>query len=549
MTLKRRLLATLTCILAALVLLAGMAGQALAEDASSDAVSNRGSITITNAAPGKTYNVYKVFDLTMHKNGETVDSYAYTISSNSNLAWYRFFSAGAGKDYVTLTPDASDNTLFAVAWKDGQTKPNGETTEAFNKAMYEYISDNSELFTTAAATQTNSSSGESQLTFSGLPFGYYLVTSNMGALISLDSTTPTVEVQEKNTRPTLSKFVEEGGAWGSKNDAAIGDKVTFRLVIDAKYGASNFVVKDTLSEGFTFDKQSVKVWTFVNQDSSATASSIVANSNNFVDDYLVDAVDTTYSVGDASASNTFEVFFVNEWLSSLENNSWIVIEYVATVNSNAVIATNQTSETAMNTNVAVLNYGVNQGTTEQKTITHVWSLPVYKFYTEGADDVTERPLSGAIFSLSKIGAGNVSVKLNFVQDGGGETEVYRLALGDESGCLTEFNTPVSGKLTFKGLDSGEYILTEIKAPDGFNKLTKPVEITVDNDGAIKVKITENSTVTEKTVDTVEVENKAGTELPSTGGMGTTVIYIVGGVLVAAAVVLLVAKKKVSSSRK
>lgn len=98
-----------------------------------------------------------------------------------------------------------------------------------------------------------------------------------------------------------------------------------------------------------------------------------------------------------------------------------------------------------------------------------------------------------------------------------------------------FTTPASGKFTITGLDSDTYYLEEIVAPAGYNLLKAPITVTVKNDGTV--------TYGDNSTGEVRVLNSTGTELPSTGGMGTTIFYVLGGVLMAGAFVLLVVRKR------
>ena len=136
-----------------------------------------------------------------------------------------------------------------------------------------------------------------------------------------------------------------------------------------------------------------------------------------------------------------------------------------------------------------------------------------------------------------------------------------------AGLTNQITTPASGEIVVKGVKSGNYQITEFKAPDGYNKLTAPVTVKASKTGETTTQTTvyldkdgnvvdESAKVTEVKVDintiaatAVVVVNKAGTELPSTGGMGTTIFYILGSILVVAAVVLLVTKKRMSDANR
>ena len=107
--------------------------------------------------------------------------------------------------------------------------------------------------------------------------------------------------------------------------------------------------------------------------------------------------------------------------------------------------------------------------------------------------------------------------------------------------MTEITTDTTGKFTIKGLDSATYYLTEKEAPAGYNKLAGPVTITISDTGVVN-----GTTDAPQGVDEVKVLNQSGTELPSTGGMGTTIFYVLGSILVIGAAVLLVTRKRMSN---
>ena len=213
---------------------------------------------------------------------------------------------------------------------------------------------------------------------------------------------------------------------------------------------------------------------------------------------------------------TFEIKIHDNVLSA---NDKITVTYYGQVNSSAVI-------NGDNTNEANLTYGTDGNSTWEKTTTKVFGFKVFKH--AGTD--TEHLLPGAEFRLYKTV--------------GGETHYAKF---DANGLLTGWTTGATyagvtmtsnsdSALVLNGLDAGTYYLEEIKAPDGYNKLTAPVTVTITEDGKV------NGTAD----GTVYVSNNAGATLPSTGGMGTTLFYVIGGGLMVAAVVLLVTKKRMEN---
>ena len=152
-------------------------------------------------------------------------------------------------------------------------------------------------------------------------------------------------------------------------------------------------------------------------------------------------------------------------------------------------------------------------------------------YTKNGE--TEKPLAGAKFTLSKKADGTDPIAL--VNE---SNNVYRVATKDDTNTVTEITTDSTGKFTIKGLDSDTYYLTETAAPAGYNKLADPITIVIGENGVVN-----GTTDAPQGVEEVKVLNQSGTELPSTGGMGTTIFYVLGSILVIGAVVLLVTKKR------
>ena len=154
-------------------------------------------------------------------------------------------------------------------------------------------------------------------------------------------------------------------------------------------------------------------------------------------------------------------------------------------------------------------------------------------------DGTKTGLKNAKFKLYDSNNKIINlVKLNETE------EVYRKALGTETSTIQEIMTTNTGKFTIQGLAPGTYYLEETEAPKGYNKLVKKIKVEIQEHGTLVVD--EKATVENKLITQVDVENKSGTLLPSTGGAGTTMIYLVGALLVLGSGVVLASKRRSNS---
>ena len=219
--------------------------------------------------------------------------------------------------------------------------------------------------------------------------------------------------------------------------------------------------------------------------------------------------------------------------------------YTATLNSNAVVGTDG------NPNETYLTYGESDTqTSHSKTKTYTWPVSIVKY--TGSDTTTNR-LAGASFTLTKADVSwNASGSaITFT----GSNNVYKPST---SGSAT-ITTNSSGTFMFSGLDSGNYLLTETVAPAGFNKIANPIRVKIDisYDGTALTMTpsytvespsqASNSGTVSTTDSTIYVQNNTGAELPSTGGMGTTLLYVVGGAMVVFATSALVARRRATAS--
>ncbi len=505
-------------IVLAFVMIFSFAQTALAEG------TNNGEITINNATVGQEYTIYRIFDLESY-NGAT-NAYSYTVTPG----WENFVNSVSIKDvYVTV-----ENGY--VKWVGGL---NNEDPQTFAQLALEYAKTAANNIT-AVATQTPTTDGT--ITFSGLKLGYYLVDSTVGTLCALDTTNPNMTVDAKNMEPTIEKKVEEDldGGYNQRNDADIKQTINFRTTIVVQAGAQNYVMHDKMSEGLTF----------------IGVSKVTHTSGGIVTDVATDH----YTVASTGLTDdcTFEVAFTNDWIKTLEPSDVIYVYYTAELNENAVIGS------AGNPNESVLSYGENGDlyTEPDTTTTHTWEVNVFK-YTD--DNGTEVPLSGAEFVLKtkfkddhvryavvdangKIAGWTLNKDNGNIVDSNNNNVVDK----DENYTATATDTPIlasklisaaDGYIRIQGLDGATtYYLEETAPPPGYNQLKGDVQFTITKDGIV---IDNTSAVL--TGNIVKVLNRTGSELPTTGGMGTTIIYTIGAILVLGSVILLITKRRMKAN--
>lgn len=487
-------------LLLALVLTLGLCATAFAEDA------KPGSITISNPAQGKTYEVFKLLDVVEDESDLENNGFIYKLTAD---AW---------ADFITNVKDGSDNNYFNLFENGGMTyvlanenlKP-GIADFAAKAKAYAESNKLTPIKTATAGT-------EGTLKIDGLDLGYYLVRSDLGILCSLDTTAPNAEVREKNEATVIVKNVED--TTKKQNVAEIGTyvKFTIRITVNDK-APVNYKLVDEMTDGLTFVNDAEHPLT------------VTVNENT------LDAAN--YKVTETTEPRGFTLAFNNNAegnASILKTGDVVTVTYYAQINENAKIADEA------NVNKAKVEYGTNSHTEYDTTETYVWKMNIVKYTME---QETEKKLAGATFQLSRDEAGAQVIKLVKVDD-----TTYRLALPTETDTAVDtITTGETGELVINGLADGTYYLTETKAPRGYNLLREPVNVTIGHKDA-NGKLTETSFVADQTeMDTsgvVKVENNAGAELPSTGGIGTTVFYVLGSAMALGAVILLVTKKRMAA---
>lgn len=456
-----------------------------------------GSLTISNGSSKQTYTIFKMFDLV--KDG---DVYYYTVTDE-----WKAFVDGEGSKYVKV------NTDGYVTWNNTATASNTVVTEAFAKAALDYVRENN------IAGQAVKTEGEETdsitwiVKFNNLPLGYYLLDSSMGTLCSLDTAEPNATITEKNKKPTVDKEVQQP-------TASVGDVLDYDVTIEIAAGAQDYKLHDKMSAGLTFDPSSVTVKLLPPNAAEDAVGTDVAG-------YIL----TTEGLEDGC---TFEITFAEGYCEGLETGSKIVISYQATINEDAVVGVDPVK------NTAILDFGDDNhqtSTPPTEVTTDLYDLEITKI-----DGANKAPLTGAEFSLETA----EGIKITFTEKTDQDGKTYYVAStaqdGEEKGELETITiTSDDGKILIKGLAAGKYNLTEIKAPTGYNKLQSPIEV------EIKEKtVSATSSTAEVSLTQVTVENNTGAELPSTGGIGTTIFYVLGGILVVGACIMLVVRKRMSS---
>ena len=336
--------------------------------------------------------------------------------------------------------------------------------------------------------------------------------SSVGALCSLNTTNPSATIKEKNAVPSVKKEVSdaEDGTFANDSFANIGDTVFFKTTITAQPGAEKYILHDTMDAAFTFNKNSIVI----------KSGRVIVESTNY---------DIYYKKDDATATNkaedgcTFEIRFKQDFLNKLSKNQEIVVTYNAVLNEKATINVGDH-------NTAKLTYG-DKGSVDDKTTTSTSSIKVLKY-----TGTTTNILNGAKFKLFTQQTDGEALKFATI-----DKQNYRLT--KETTGIDEIETVEKGTFTLQGLKPGvTYWLEETKAPKGYNKLTSRIKVELQPGGAL---IVDGNARDENNLplSQVNVENKSGSLLPSTGGMGTTLIYLIGAALVLGSGIVLANKKR------
>ena len=538
-----------------------------------------GKITIENATAGMEYKLYKVFDASYidgTADGTKPAGATYTIKSTD--PWYSLVKASGSP--FTLTEDSAHPGTYIVSIAEGQQ----ETAATWFQNV-----DASGLTATKTETPTNNT-----VTFDGLDKGYYYIKSGVGATVTLTHANETRTVIDKNQQPGWGtdpdstkpggKFIKTGanGAgteYGALGTADIGGKLDYKIDI---FSATNYqgdkmikeyIIEDTKGPAVFMYFNTIKVWVNgteltkgwvegvdeTSDTSHAIGSSTTPATSKDDADWYVENTDNTDS--------KFSIHI--NWLKSdgafkFDNNgkpNVIKITYEGVLKSKGVVYGDNG-----NLNTATLFVLPNGSTTraqvgdpsEAKAVTY--SAELFKYTTENG---VKKSLAGAEFTITRAGE---TAPLAFYPSKT-YAGVYYLANEenlhsehvDNPSEVTTLVTPADGMIIIRGLAGGEYIVTETKAPDGYNKLTASIKMPLKQgsdlpDGvtltnvkkSLKADGTELPTPIEfQNVHVKEIENNKGTVLPETGGIGTTLFITLGALAVIGTGLFLVTNKRIS----
>ena len=561
----------LTAVLLSLVMLLALVVPASAADTY--------SITIHNDKTGHTYEAYQIFAGTV--SDDETDDETDGGPMLGDITWGSGVNGGA---LLTALQAANAEKYAACTTAANVAEALGtETATAADAAAFADIAAQ-HLTATVAGTADAPEGGN--YVIEGLPAGYYLVKDSLqeddnqtGQVLSdyIVQVLGNVTMDPKDSDiPTVLKKVydeefavnDEEGTYGTGyNDVAdwdIGDRVPFKLIASVpqnieSYDEYTFIFHDTLSAGLTLDRDSLHVYVTETTD---------ANINEFDPQAA-----TLYTVSEVAENGTFTVTIPN--IKALDSHdhpaNYIIVAYDAFLNENAEIGLDG------NPNSVSLEFsndpnGEGTGRTEEDTVI-VFTYELDGTKVDGADVDTK--LEGAQFVLLNGGGTRAArvdetgkltgwVEPDDIKEGltgtNDREKMNELTNEDFANAGLAITSAADGTFKIAGLDDGTYYLREIQAPNGYNLLEGDVQLVITattangqdwNSGiatdALKgLTITvDNGAAQNGDLDTgivnVTVENNRGATLPETGGMGTTLFYIIGGLLVVGAGILLVVR--------
>ena len=481
-----------------------------------------GSIIVTNATAGQTYKAYLIFTASPSNPDDVTSDIIYTATEAQTkiTGFDTFFDKALDQEgNYSITKKAGANDEELIQWV---------------KTNFETLKQGSAIGGTWTDNDT--------YTFSGLDYGYYYITSSLGTVVTIDTAGKNVKVVDKNSstptgpekkitaeKSAIDQSLDQSGIAVTNNDTSVGSTETFTVT----FNATNWVKsEDGQTPGPGTLGTKVTEWNFTD-----TPEGLEINPST-VKIYVngTDAEhDVTNTVTDISVSTDGVLTFTIPWVDEQGKHRYsaettgselipVTIVYDAKITADAA--------TAVAPNEVVIKYN-DDTQVGDKAVTDTYT---YKFKLEKKDE-KGNALKGAEFELyfgSDTSNSENALKFVQVEDG-----VYRYdPEGDPEETVTHI-IPAGDAATARiiGLDNASYTLKEVVVPKGYNKAADQAVSGLSRVDAEETSITK-----------VTITNLKGAELPSTGGMGTTIFYVVGAVLVIGAGVVLIARRRMNSER-
>ena len=451
---------------------------------------------------GQTINLYKLFDVTESKSGETTN-YAYTVNNT-----YKATLASVLKIGETAKDEEYAAAVLALKDTEGavQKFANDFTADALTK----------NLSATATSGKITEDSNKTSYTFNNLTAGYYLVYVTGGkeiqsSLVTVDATTNTVNL--KTEAPSINKTADKGTA---EIGQVVKYTVTGAIPDTTGYEQYQYIIHDELSKGLDFvnDAKGTAL-----EEGATTVTVAVAFGEEIADASKAPTTATLDSTNKKKMS-----LDLSEWVRANQTNKGkaFTVTYYAKVNKDAVVTEK---------NNAQLEYGNNPKETTKTTPSEA-KTPTYPLDILKKEKTSEKELAGAKFSLytteadAKAGTNAITVSGSdgkYVVDPTSKNTVFESVASIEG---ENYNLHVNG------LKAGDYWLVETEAPAGYNKLTAPIKVTIKKSADADVN---NWTISKDGVDEkdkiIDIENSTGSILPSTGGRGAIAFAVIAALLV------------------